>query len=241
MPTQHAFAFIHQPLRYDHEFIVSESNQLAWTFLQNPKQWQPIPVILLLGPASSGKSHLASWFSETKHAMFFDGAHLSDAELNHLLMATLPKSLVVDNIEHCPSEQALFHLYNYAVSHKIPLLLTTALTMQELPFHLPDIRSRLTSIPTIHLLPPDDMLLAQLFATLFLARQLRVGSDVIDYLVLRSERSYRAILQTVELLDQQSLIHKRTITLAFVRATLPLLPAQDSNRNCRHRLGKKLD
>ena len=64
---------------------------------------------------------------------------------------------------------------------------------------------------------PDDELLAAVLVKHFADRQLRVGTDVVDYAVKRMERSFDAVRDLVERLDRQSLRARREITVPLVR------------------------
>jgi len=68
--------------------------------------------------------------------------------------------------------------------------------------------------------PPDDQLLAAVMAKMFSDRQVRVGNDVLSYLVARIERSFAAAKDAVARLDQASLSGQRPITVPLARAAI---------------------
>ena len=55
-----------------------------------------------------------------------------------------------------------------------------------------DLRSRLRAVPTVPLLPPDDLLFRALIVKFCADRQLVVDKSVVSYLTSRIERSYTA-------------------------------------------------
>ena len=67
---------------------------------------------------------------------------------------------------------------------------------------------------------PDDSLLGALLVKQFVDRQLRVGEDVVTYLVPRMERSFAAVSQIVAAIDALALEQSRPITVPLVRGVL---------------------
>ena len=83
-----------------------------------------------------------------------------------------------------------------------------------------NLASRLEGTRQAILKEPDDRLFAALLAKLFADRQLFPTPDVIQYLILRLERSYKNANFFVRATDRAALTEKRTITRAFVRKIL---------------------
>ncbi len=192
--------------------MVSPSNQDAHHWVKTWPEWS---VSIIYGPKGSGKSHLAHiWAAQA-------GAGLHDATLlQEESVPQLPQACIIDNIDRLENEAALFHALNYSKEHQKHLLLTSRIHPNHLPFTLPDLMSRLRALPVFTITTPDDTLVRALLTKQFADRQLRVGPDVIDFLVLRMERSFSAIQHTVDRLDTLSLEQQRTITIPFVRGVL---------------------
>ena len=85
---------------------------------------------------------------------------------------------------------------------------------------LPDLRSRLAATPHVAILAPDDALIAQLIVKLLGDRGIAVSTEIADYLVPRIERSYVAVLNVVDILDQAMLSHHRRMTVPLARRAL---------------------
>ena len=144
--------------------------------------------------------------------------------MRHLFLAFLiscvalpAQAAVVDNIEEWKNEEALFHLYNHTRTEKLPLLVTSARLPSALVFTLPDLLSRLKSLPLAEIAPPDDVLLSGVLRKHFSDRQLMVGEEVIDYIVKRTPRSFSALAELAAKLDADSLAQSRTLSVPFVR------------------------
>lgn len=191
---QPALPLVYRPRFGEADFIVSEANHDAVQWLGDPARW-PMPRCLLLGPPASGKSHLAAVFGERQPAT------------------------IIDNADRVADGEMLFHAWNAATPER-PLLLTAARLPRLWAHHLPDFASRLAATPQVRLADPDDALIAAVLAKGFADRGLRIGDDVIAWLVLRIERSFAAARDVVARLDALALAERRDITVPLARALL---------------------
>ena len=133
-------------------------------------------------------------------------------------------AVVIDNADRgtgdARTERALFHLYNLARETGGHLLLTSESAPAHWGIKLPDLRSRLMAAPAVAVGAPDDALLAAILVKLFADRQLRVGGDVIRFLVTHMERSFDAARRLVADLDAAALAARRRITVPLARRVL---------------------
>ncbi|MFZ4689055.1 MAG: HdaA/DnaA family protein [Polymorphobacter sp.] len=175
-------------------FFTSDSNRTAAVWLADPARWS-MPRTVLVGPAASGKSHLASMFAD-RHG-----------------------GCVVDDADLLSDGEPLFHAWNAATA-AAPLLLTARRLPRFWAHSLPDLASRLAATPLVRLDDPDDALVAAVLEKRFADLGLRVGPDVIAYLVTRIERSFAGVAEAVERLDALSLAERRDITVPLARELL---------------------
>jgi chromosomal replication initiation ATPase DnaA len=68
--------------------------------------------------------------------------------------------------------------------------------------------------------PPDDAVIAAVLIKLFADRQLKVGTEVVTYLLRHMERSFQAMRALVDAADAVSLAEQRPITVPLVRRLL---------------------
>lgn len=218
MTTQLAFDLPFRAAMGAEDFIVTDSNRTAVGMIDQWPHW-PARILIVHGASGAGKTHLAQVWAAMSGAVIVKGAALAE-NLEELLGQT---NIIVDGIDavagHATHEQALFHLCNH-IQHSGHMLLTATVPPSRLGIGLPDLRSRLCSYPDAALLPPDDMLLAALLIKQFNDRQLRVGQDVIDFLLSRIERSAAAVAKIVAALDAAALERKGRITVALARDIL---------------------
>jgi chromosomal replication initiation ATPase DnaA len=78
----------------------------------------------------------------------------------------------------------------------------------------------MVAAPAVAVGPPDDALLAAILVKLFADRQVRVGTDVIRFLVTHMERSFDAARRLVADLDAAALAARRRITVPLARRVL---------------------
>jgi chromosomal replication initiation ATPase DnaA len=142
---------------------------------------------------------------------------LASAAVPQLLGAA--RAVAIDDAAAC-DEEALLHLYNLLAEQHGSLLLAAREPPARWPMRLADLRSRLLASPAVALEAPDDALLAALLVKLFADRQLRIGEDVIDYLLPRLERSFAAAQAIVAALDAAALADQRAVTVKLAREVL---------------------
>jgi chromosomal replication initiation ATPase DnaA len=85
---------------------------------------------------------------------------------------------------------------------------------------LADLASRLKALSGAGISAPDDDLLAALMVKLFRDRQLRVGEDVVLYLMVRMDRSFAAVVDIVAAIDSAALERGRPVTVPLAREIL---------------------
>ena len=219
-------------------FFVSECNKSAYDLVLG--KWES-HALYLYGQKNAGKSHLASIWAKEFGASFLHYSDLNFSSLratntscgeaihklseedwiaSSLAAPRNDSNIVVEDIENCVDESALFHLFNHCKNSGTKLLLTSAILPSALPFKLPDLTSRLRSCPVANINEPDDALLGVVLRKQFSDRQLLVDDAVISYLLPRMERSFSGVKEAVEKLDQNALAQQRNINVTFARKTL---------------------
>ena len=133
------------------------------------------------------------------------------------------RAAIVEDVDRGIEEAALLHLYNMLAERKGRLLLTSREAPARLPLKLADLRSRLVAAPAVLLASPDEALIGALLIKLFADRQLRVGAELVSFLVTRMERSFLAARSLVDALDAAALAAHRPITVPLARQVLDRL------------------
>jgi chromosomal replication initiation ATPase DnaA len=178
----------------DEDFLISDANRAAFDHLKRWSTW-PVMAGLLTGPRKSGRSLLGRIFVRKTGGRLFDNAEEHD-------------------------EEALFHAWNEAQERRKPLLIVADAVPPLWQVALPDLRSRLAATPQARIAEPDDALIGGLILKLLGDRGIAAPPDLADYMIPRIERSYMAVHQAVEILDNELLSHHRRISVAMVRRVL---------------------
>lgn len=195
------------------DFIVSDSNAEAYSLLENIDEW-PGHVAAVVGAKASGKSHLSQAWAHEIGAVFFG---------QDIVISELPAGSVIvfeDADKAGLDDDTFFHLFNWIKEIGAKLLITSELEPNRWNVELPDLKSRLATIPVANIKEPDDELLMVLLIKLFSDRQLQVDMNVIRYILPRMERSFQAVMSFVEELDSMALADKRKITKTLAKQCL---------------------
>ena len=212
---QLAFELGHAAAHGEADFLVGEGNALAHGRILAFPHWSE-PVTLLVGPAKSGKSHLARIFADRSGARF---AGVGDLE--ELATQGGQGPLVVEDVDRLDYDEAgLFHLLNQSLRDGRPILLTAREDVANWPLATDDVRSRARRATAFTLELTDDIQLSQMFVKLFGDRQIRVDPRTIGYLVARMERSTEEVVLLADLMDRLALAKGSAITRSIAAEAL---------------------
>jgi chromosomal replication initiation ATPase DnaA len=217
-PAQLPLALPHAPSFGREDFVRGASNSAALRLIESWPGWTA-PLVLLSGPAGSGKSPLVHiWAAQAGARVVPANSMASHHEAADLGAAA---ALAVEDVPaDAVPEAPLFHLINRIREVGGSLLLTSRGRGDDWRIGLPDLRSRIRLAIPATLGAPDDELLRKVLVKLFSDRQLVVDRPLIDYLISRMERSLSAAVRLVNALDEKALAAGRPITRAVASEVL---------------------
>lgn len=192
------------------DLIVTDANRAAATLVDGWPQW-PAPFAVIVGPAGSGKTHLAAvWQAVADAHVLADPLRPDGVDLD---AAQDGRPILCDGLacEHL-KEAAFFHLLNAVRSAGSTILITTSSSPAHWPLQTPDLLSRFRAATIAELGLPDDDLLRAVAVKLFADRQIAIEPQVVDYLLPRVERSLPALADLVDRLDKAALARKGPVT-----------------------------
>lgn len=207
----------HRPAFGREDFLVTAANAGAVALIDRWPEWLN-PVLLLVGPAGSGKTHLTEVWRMRSGAR-----RCGPGELSLDTMPTFLETgaIVAEDIDAGPrDERLLFHLINMVREARGFAILTSRTNPLTWETALKDLASRLQAMPMAVLHEPDDDLLRGLLVKLFADRQIAVDEAVISFMVARMERSAAAAGGLVAAIDRRALEEKAEVTRTFVARVL---------------------
>jgi len=208
-------AFTHDPASGRDDLLVTDPLSAAVKIVDSWPHW-PSPVVILAGPVGSGKSHLASIWSERCNATSIHPVVGADAAV---VAANGP--VIFEDVDRLGFDDTeLFHVINSVKENHTSLLMTTRLWPMSWPVTLPDLRSRLKAATVVEIGEPDEELLSQVIVKLFADRQLYIDDKLVLYIVNRMERSMNAAQLIVDRLDRLALGRGTRVTRILVTEVL---------------------
>ena len=210
MPQQLPLDLAYRPALGTADFVVADANRDAVAWIDRWPDW-PAHALAIHGPKGCGKTHLAHVWQAKSGAVALAAPPADGAP---------PLRVVLDEPRDWP-ETAFLHLYNALREAGGHLLIASEIPPARWEVALPDLASRLASIPAVALAAPDDELLISVMAKQFSDRGLEVNDDVLRYVASRIERSFAAAAEMVEKIDRAALAEQRRVTLALARTCLP--------------------
>ena len=187
------------------DLVVTPANERAVALVESWPDW-PAPVVVLAGPAGSGKTHLSEIWCDCSGATPIEVGTIGPDAL----------AAAEEGADMLPrDETGLFHLINTVRVARTNLLMTARSLPAAWGIELPDLFSRLKAATVVEIEAPDDMLLAGVITKLFADRQIAIDPRVVRFLMRRIERSLATARDIVDKLDRAALERKMRITRAL--------------------------
>jgi chromosomal replication initiation ATPase DnaA len=211
VPQQLPLDLAAKPAYSRDDLVVTGSNAAAAALIDRWPDW-PGPLVVLAGPAGSGKSHLGEIWRKMAHAAVLEA---SSIETQIPRFREAGAWLVDDADTEALDQTGLFHLINLARQQNSHVLVTARRFPGAWGVSLKDLASRLKAATIVEIHEPDDELLAGVVTKLFADRQIDVEPHTVTYIVRRIERSLAAAINIVDRLDYAALSQHSRITRAL--------------------------
>jgi DnaA-homolog protein len=169
--------------------------------------------VYLWGAAGSGRSHLLQAFASAA-----GGSYLCAPQFDCPAAAA---SVAIDDIERLDivGQLAVFDLYNAMRQRNGTLVAAGSRPPADLPLR-EDLRTRAGSGIVLQLHPLSEPEKREALSRQASERGLRIGDDILDYLLTRFSRDMGTQMAVLDALDRLSLQTRRPPTLALLREAL---------------------
>lgn len=202
--------------RYDRgSYTISDSNDAAWRCV-NAWWASDEPAMVICGPPSSGKTHLAHIATER-----FSGVVTDDA--NAPLSGQPCDCLAFDNLP-AGNPRDFLTLIEERIGAGTRIILVGNGRPGDWSQGLLDLRTRIEAMPRATLIEPDEALMRIVIAKSFQDRQIVVDQRVIDYAAPRLPRTFSAAQLFVARADELALEKNRKISTGLAQKIINDLP-----------------
>ena len=217
------------PLQMRREDLASWENWLSrpeTSALEQLLVAEPFPEhgAYLWGPGGLGKSHLLQACCEAHghHARYVPLREFGGFPPDKVLAgAETARVIALDDVDTIAEsrvwQEGLFGFFNLCEESGARLLVTASAAPQQLADMLPDLRSRLSSLPVFQMPHFSEEQIADLLRLRGEAIGLQLSEDVMRYCSVRLTRNPLRVVSFVNALDQVSLAQRRAVTVPLVR------------------------
>jgi len=212
-------------------FIVSNKPNSASAEAVEALKNNEYKLVFIWGNSTVGKTHLLQaifnhYIEKQLPSYFLPFQHIDSFEIDMLENLEYQSLLCIDDIHliagHENWEHALFHLFNRFTESGNRLVFSANANAENIPFVLPDLKSRLQWGLTYQLqsLDDDEKILALIKRAE--EKQLALSKELASYLLRRVSRDMGELIELLEKLDYASLAEQRKLTIPFVKHFLKL-------------------
>lgn len=197
------------------DFVVGASNREAVKWIDRYPRWKNNGLIII-GPTASGKSHLASvWQKKSLCDIFnYEDVNRENKDLLNF------NNITIEDIHNITNFKFFLHIFNIKQERNLKFLFTSRLNLQKINIKLEDIKSRLKTLPQALILLPTDDEIKGILLKLFKDKGVFLKEDIINFILIRIERTYITIQKLVSEVNNLSLKQKKNITIPLIKEVI---------------------
>ncbi len=200
-------------------------------------QDQQVKILYLWGASGCGKSHLLQAtqnqeIEKARSAYYLPFSNVKNYPVSVLEGLESADLVCLDEIDEIVGnkewEEAVFHLLNRIWELGNQVLIAANKNVHQLGVQLPDLESRLSWGLNSRILPLDDSGKLECIQFRSKLRGFEIPEAVGLYLIKRLPRDMGQLFNFLDLIDKESLVAKRKITIPFVKSLLDLQIISDT-------------
>ncbi|MDR1475572.1 MAG: hypothetical protein LBI30_03610 [Holosporales bacterium] len=201
------------------DFEIGPANQTAIEWLIKWPNW-PKNGLAIHGDAGCGKTHLGNLWMRMVGAK-----QVTKKNILNVVEQYDGRHFLIDGADVLQNaESSAFHLINIVKEQAGSVLILDRKSPFLWKICLQDLSSRLLSLNSVHIRPPDETLLTTILVTQLKSRGIVPEPKSCKYAIERLPRTFDAILDFVKKIDIASLQEKRSINFCLMRAVLDNKP-----------------
>ena len=214
--NQLIFKFPFKTNYFEEDFYVSENNFEAYKLIESWPKWSS-RFINIFGPSGCGKTHLANIFNKKFNSFF-----ISASELNNNILSSIKakECLIIDDCKNNVEEKLFYSVLNQAHLSNQYIIVNSTKPIQSFEVKLNDLKSRLKSFVNIGIDLPTDELIKVIISKNFSDKQVKIESKSLEYIIKNIDRSYEAIFDLINKLDDFSLSTGKSININLIKKAL---------------------
>ena len=200
----------------EEDFYVSDNNFEAYKLIESWPKWTS-RFINIFGPSGCGKTHLANIFNKKINSFF-----IKASELNNNIPANLKtkECLIIDEYRNNVEEKLFYSILNQSYLSNQYIIINTLKPIQSFQVELNDLKSRFNSFVNIGIDLPTDELIKVIISKNFSDKQVKIEGKILEYIIKNIDRSYEAIFDLIDKLDDFSLSTGRSININLIKKKL---------------------
>jgi len=214
--NQLTFKFPFKTNYFEEDFFVSSNNFEAYKLIETWPSWSS-RFVNIFGPSGCGKTHLANIFNKKINSFF-----IKASELNNNIPANLKtkECLIIDEYRNNVEEKLFYSILNQSYLSNQYIIINTLKPIQSFQVELNDLKSRFNSFVNIGIDLPTDELIKVIISKNFSDKQVKIEGKILEYIIKNIDRSYEAIFDLIDKLDDFSLSTGRSININLIKKKL---------------------
>ena len=214
--NQLIFKFPFKTNYFEEDFYVSENNFEAYKLIESWPKWSS-KFINIFGPSGCGKTHLANIFNKKINSVFIRASELDN---NSLSIIKAKECLIIDAYKNNVEEKLFYSVLNQSYLSNQFIIINSLKPIQSFEVKLKDLSSRFSSFVNISIDLPTDELIKVVISKNFSDKQVKIENKLLEYIVKNIDRSYEAIFDLINKLDDFSLSAGRSININLIKKAL---------------------
>ena len=201
----------------DSDYIIDDSNAEAYNYLNNFPNWE-VKLVNLVGSAKSGKTHLLKILEKKNNFYFISSVEDLKKKYEEILNY---EKVCINNLS--VDEDVLFSIINNSIINKKFLVISSLIPLTQMEFKIKDLKSRIKQFFILNIKNPTDKLVYSILLKFFSDNQIKIKSELLDFIVKKINRSYEDIFLFSNKIINESLKQKRKIDFKLINSVIDSL------------------